>query len=216
MIDFSGFGTGGTISSAGLGSAVIGGGILINNVNGIGVPVNDGVHQVTGSAPGSTGILSFQTGAITSVTNNGGLYQYTFDGGGSFTIQGNIPDAGIGGNPVLLSGSFYDGSFSIIDIGSGYLALFQGNGSDTKSPDLLSYFGLPDTPFRFAGYSFGAALTGEVGRNGSFSSSAISTDIVNTAAPEPSAILLLGSCLLVIGGLLRRKMNRERALNTQE
>lgn len=212
MIDFSGAGFSGTISSAGLGNAVIGSGVLITSLDGIGVAQNAGSHAVTGTSPTGSGVLNFQTGAITSVTYNASQYVYTFSGGGAFSITGNVLDAGITGNQVLLSGSFYDGTFTITDMGSGYLAAFQGSGADAKNPDLLAYFGLPDTPFRFAGYSFAASLFGDVGRDGAFNATALSTDIVNTATPEPSAILLLGSCLLLIGGLLRRKMNRERAL----
>jgi hypothetical protein len=212
MIDFSGYGYSGTISSAGIGDTVTGTGILITALTGIGMPQNGGSHAVTGTSVTGSGVLSFDTGTITSVSQSGGQYVYTFSAGGTFSITGNVPDAGITGNQTLLSGSFYDGTFTITDQGSGYLTLFQGAGGDTKNPDLLVYFGLPETPFRFAGYSFAGALVGEVGTNGAFTATAMSTDIVNTAAPEPSAILLLGSCLLLIGGLLRRKMNRERAL----
>ncbi len=209
-IDFAGSGIGGTIGSAGLGNPVIGSGILIGNLTGFGVPVNQGSHTVTGTSPSGTGTLTFQTGNLTSVENYGSLYVYTFGSGGTFTIQGNVPDAGIGGNAVLMSGSFYDGSFTITDTGAGYLVAFQGGGGDATNADLLSYFGLPGTPFRFTGFSFATQLSGDVGANGAFGGTALSTDIVNTAAPEPSALLLLGSCLLVVGGLLRRKLNRER------
>ncbi|HVX68030.1 MAG TPA: hypothetical protein VHA11_15565 [Bryobacteraceae bacterium] len=212
MIDFSGAGFSGTISSAGLGSSVIGSGVLITSLDGIGVPQNAGNHTVTGTSPTGSGVLNFETGTITSVTYNASQYVYTFNGGGAFSITGNVPDAGINGNQTLLSGTFYDGTFTLTQFGSGYLAMFQGSGADTKNPDLLAYFGLPDTPFRFAGYSIAGSVFGDVGQNGAFYATAMSTDIVNTAAPEPSAILLLGSCLLLIGGLLRRKVNRERAL----
>ncbi len=207
MIDFSGYNSGGTISSGGLGTSVTGGGILIGGLNGVSVEQNGGSHAV------SSGILDFETGTITSVNVSGNQYTYNYNGGGSFTIRGNVPDAGITGNPVLVSGSFYDGSFTITDMGASYLIAFQGTGPNDQNGALLAYFGLPEVPYRFTGYSFAAQLNGDVGRNGSFSGTAMSTDIVNTATPEPSAILLLGSCLLLIGGLLRRKMNRERALH---
>jgi hypothetical protein len=202
LIDFTG-GYGGTISSGGLGSAITGSNISISSLLALDVPQNSG--QVLGV---TSGALSFTTGTLTSIVNNGGgFYTYNYSGGGTFTITGNVPGAGITGTPTLLTGSFYDGSFQIHQVGTAYVVSFTGNGVDTKNADLLTYFGVPTTTqFTFAGFSIGANFFGSPGANGSFSATAFSTDVANTATPEPSAILITGTCLLFVGGRLRKRL----------
>jgi hypothetical protein len=210
MIDLGGFGKGGTIGSVGgIGTATIQGtNIRINGVQGIGVPTNsDTPYTVTdGALP--YGLLNFTTGAIQSVTYDDGTktYTYTYSGGGSITIVGDVPDAGISGGQTLLAGSFYDGSMTIHDTGAGYVVSFGGTGSDSKNPALLSFFGVPEVPFTFAGFSIAANLSGDVGANGSFSSTAFSTDIVNTTAPEPAVLATVGAALCGFAFVLRRRV----------
>ena len=206
LIDFSG-GYGGTISSGGLGTTVTGLNIVITQLLALDVPQNAGLPMaVTG--PSGTGLLNFTTGNITSVTSNGsGGYTYTYGGGGTFTITGNVAAAGITTNPQLLNGSFYSGSFTVQNLSSSMsMVSFSAAGVDTKNAALLSYFGVTGTnQFTFAGFSIGANFSGTVGPSGAFSATAFSSDLANTATPEPSAILITGTCLLFVGGQFRKR-----------
>ncbi len=192
IIDFGtgSLGAGGTISWAGGTAPLVGSGILIGVVAGVNTPSNAGGHTVT------SGTLNFSTGSFASFS--GGTY--TFNGGGTFTITGGVPDALIANGTTLMSGSFTSATMS-----SGTVNLFLGNGTDTKDPTLVAFFGLtPGIPFMFSGFSI---TTGSVpsGSASAFSTTAFSTDISNTALPEPGTITLLGTGLLALAGLVRRQ-----------
>lgn len=203
VIDFTG-GFGGTISTLGVGSAIVGTNVHIGSVKGINTPDNgNGVeHAVSG------GVLNFTTGVITSVTPwIGGTYIYNFAPGGSLTISGGVPDAGIAYQDLVFNGIFNAGQFIAqpAPLG-GFTGGIIATGSDEKSPELLDYFGLTEVPFNFLGFSISSSLSG-IGSNYSFTSTAFSTDIANTANPEPGSMLLLGTGLLVIAGFLRRRIH---------
>jgi hypothetical protein len=211
LIDFSG-GYGGTISSGGLGTAVTGLNIAISQLLALDVPLN-AVQPMAVTGPSGTGLLNFTTGTLTSVTSDAnGVYTYKYGGGGTFNITGNVVGAGITTNPELLSGSFFDGSFTVQNIRSMSMVTFTAAGVDSKNAALLSYFGVPGTTqFTFAGFSIGANFFGNVGSNGAFSATAFSTDLANTATPEPSAILITGTCLLFVGGQFRKRLLGKRS-----
>jgi hypothetical protein len=183
VIDFGTGSTGptGTYTLSADGQNATGTGIAVGVVTVVGTAF-DGSYDTSGACANQTGgdsngsaCLSFDTAANT------------------ISIVGDVSALGVP-NTTLLSGSF--SSFNLLG-GNGIF----GSGPDTKSPLLLAALGLAaDLPFEFFGFS----ITTTVVAPGA-SGSAISTDIRNTAVPEPSAVVLFVSMLLGCSALLRRR-----------
>jgi hypothetical protein len=204
IIDFIGL-NGGTVSYAGGLNPLVGTGIDIDIVFGVDTPAgtDPNGYAVT------NGRLDFTTGDVTGYDAGSGTY--TFSGNGTFTITGGVAAAGIASGTQLLWGSFIGAEVSA----QSGVRLFIGNGTDSKDPQLVAFFGLaPDSKFAFSGTTKLNNFT--VNADGSFSGDAFSTDVSNTVVPEPGSMMLFGSGLVGLSALMKRRKQRQQAQREQQ
>lgn len=182
-------GVGGSISWDG--TDLVGSNIPIGAATIEGADLNNGVFLVNGLASGSGG------GLYGSLDFNTAEDWITITGCISALGIGTIDGSGNCTGPVTLM----EGTFTSWDA-DGKNGLLDALGDDIKNTALLQAI---DFPVEFPWQFFGVAITTSNLRPDGTPGSVISTDLRNTAVPEPATMMLLGTGLLAAFRARRRQ-----------
>lgn len=197
--------SGGTVSYAGGLAPLIGTDIEFDRILGIDTPDNPNATLNCISC-----LLNFQTGANTSDGSSG---TYKWDGGGFFTIRGGVN----GGTNIPTGNTLLTGTWNgpvtglLIDFGA-IFSIIAGFGTDTKHPDLLSFYGLTGTNFGFSSTQISTTTTLTGTTPTSFNATVTNANVVNSAVPIPAALWLFGSAMLGLIGIKRFGVREQQGM----
>jgi hypothetical protein len=198
-----------------LASGVLTGSFEVDDVTGLGTPSNSGVqYSIAGPGPDwAGGVLSFHTGALQShtvdtfyplpslpsfsITN----HTWVFDGGGDISLTGKIAGLGITDpTTTLFSGKF---TYAIVSGNGNTFNVVLAEFRDSKSGLLTGAYGLPSLLYlgnMNVSFTMGS-LSGDY-----FTSGQVQSGYVYNTVPVPASLLLLGSGLVGLVGLGRKKL----------
>ena len=186
------------------GNNLLGSGIVIDKITGLDTPLHSGN---AGALTSTNGLWNFTAPQLTSSSLGHWLFQSNL-GTSTLNISGNFVNGGTTiTNPVPLTpnGAWLSAAVDQIALG-GNNYVVSGVFNDTKSSDLLAYFGIP-AGTENATFFFGITLPAGLASGAQFTSlSESSGDINQNTAPIPGSLLLLGSGIMGLVGIgIRRK-----------
>jgi hypothetical protein len=161
------------------------------------------------------GFLNLTTGACesgcTKFNNGSGTSTLFFDDGGSLSIFGEIPSIGINSVTQLITGTFDSNGMETHETNSflnsktgkgginGYLNITLIDPTIVQALNLLGGNGHGFLSEMFVTLSFDR-------NRQTWNGNVDSTDLIIKPAPEPVSLLLLGSGLIAVAALMRRKV----------
>ncbi len=176
--------TTGSISYAGGANPLVGARIDVDQVVGLGTPLNNLV-----TVPLTNFFLNFSSGNFTGSDPT----HWNFGPGGTISISDGIT--------TLLTGTFSNAI--VTDIG-GTFRVAIGGFTDFKNPILTNFYGLPANIPYIGNFNISFNALGDV-PNPFTSTQVLSGDVTNSPVPEPATMFLLGSGLVGIGVYARRR-----------